>query len=120
MTLPTAVNLHTLDPDSDARNRGSSGTGAAGRKTNGNLPITGFGSQMNNTTNSNPTGVPYVEHWEFLATGGYDVSTDTRVMVCCAQFNAPNRVQVATSQREVLFGHVNMVHNYDYDAAYGS
>ena len=31
-----------------------------------------------------------------------------------------HRVAPSTSQREVLFGHVNMVHNYDYDAAYGS
>lgn len=103
MTLPTPVNLHTTDPDTDGFNRGSSGSGTAGVKGNGNLPLSSGGSQMNNNTASNPTGVPYVEHWEFLSSGGYDMSDDHRLMVWHFQYNAPNRVQCATNANDGHF-----------------
>ena len=101
MTLPTAVNPHTTDWDVDARARGAfAGTGEAqfavrNVKTEGNLPLTQGATGFENTQASSATGPLRGVYWEFLATGGYDVSLDTRVAVTNVQFNAPNRVQIS-------------------------
>lgn len=92
------------DWDLDARARGAfAGTGEAqpatrNTKVNGSLPLTGSNATaFVNTQASSATGPLRGVYWEFLATGGYDVSTDTKVMVWNWQFNAPNRIQCATA-----------------------
>jgi len=95
MTLPTAINLHTTDHDVDARARGVNGTPSQNTKANGNLPLSTNASGHTNNTGTSQTGALDITHWEFLATGGYDVSSDTRVLIFTLQFNAPNRLQLS-------------------------
>jgi len=97
--IPTAVHLMQVDWDVDARARGAfNGTGEAqwntrNLKTNGSLPLTGAGAtSFVNTTATTYEGV----WWEFLASGGYDVSSDTKVCIFVYQHNAPNRLEVDT------------------------
>jgi hypothetical protein len=92
------------DWDSDPRARGAfSGTLEAqpsGRntKSQGSLPLTGASATaFTNGQSSSATGPLRGIYWEFLASGGYDVSSDTRIMVYTVQFNAPNRIQMATA-----------------------
>jgi len=96
--IPTAVNLMTTAHGSDARARGgfSEGTPTAGSKVNGNLPITSNAASM---TVSNGDGFEGL-YWEFLASGGYDVSTDTKIMIGTWQFNAPNRIECDTAAND--------------------
>jgi len=102
-TIPTAVHLMQTDWDADARARGAfAGTLEAqpatrNTKTQGSLPLSGSSATaFVNTQSSSATGPLRGVYWEFLASGGYDVSTDTRVMIFTSQFNAPNRIQIAT------------------------
>jgi hypothetical protein len=101
--IPTAVHLMQTDWDLDARARGAfAGAGEAqpatrNTKVNGSLPLTGSNATgFVNTQSSSATGPLRGVYWEFIATGGYDVSTDTKVMIVNWQFNAPNRIQCAT------------------------
>jgi len=103
-TIPPAVHLMQVDWDLDARARGAfSGPGEdqpnlRNVKTNGSLPVTDPGATgFVNDQASSPTGPLRGVYWEFLATGGYDVSIDTKVCVLNWQYNAPNRVQSATA-----------------------
>ena len=101
--IPTAVHLMNVDWDIDARARGAfagvgeSQPGTRNTKGQGNLPLSGSpATAFINTQASSATGPLRGVYWEFLASGGYDVSTDTRVMIFTSQFNAPNRIQLAT------------------------
>jgi len=101
--IPTAVHQMQTDWDLDARARGAfAGTGEAqpatrNTKVNGSLPLTGAkATAFVNTQASSSTGPLRGVYWEFLATGGYDVSVDTKVMILVSQFNAPNRIQLPT------------------------
>lgn len=106
-TIPTAVHLMQADWDSDARARGAfNGTGEAqpatrNTKTAGSLPLTGSNATafVNNQASS-ATGPLRGTWWEFLASGGYDVSTDTKLMVFTQQFNNATRIQIATKAND--------------------
>ena len=70
-------------------------------KAQGSLPLTGSNATaFVNTQASSSTGPLRGVYWEFLAAGGYDVSTNTKVLVWNWQFNAPNRIQVATAAND--------------------
>ena len=106
-TIPTAVHLMQVDWDLDARARGAfagaseAQPGTRNTKAQGSLPLTGSNATgFVNTQGSSATGPLRGVYWEFLASGGYDVSTDTRVMIFTSQFNAPNRVQLATKAND--------------------
>lgn len=106
-TIPTAVHQMQTDWDVDARARGAfAGTGEAqpatrNTKVQGSLPLTGSNATaFVNTQASSATGPLRGVYWEFLATGGYDVSTDTKVCIMVWQYNAPNRVQQATKAND--------------------
>ncbi len=106
-TIPTAVHLMQTDWGLDARARGAfAGTSEAqpatrNTKVNGSLPLTGSqATAFVNTQASSATGPLRGVYWEFLATGGYDVSTDTKLLVWTWQFNAPNRIQCATKAND--------------------
>ena len=105
--IPAAVNLLQTDWDLDARARGAfAGTGEAqpatrNVKTEGTLPLTNDNAvSFVNTQASSATGPLRGVYWEFLATGGYNVSVDTKVMIVTWQFNAPNRIQIATAAND--------------------
>ena len=94
-----------VDWDADARARGAfNGVGEAqfatrNTKLAGSLPLTGANAtSFVNTSTSSTQGV----WWEFLATGGYDVSTDTKVCIFVFQYNAPNRIEVETKANDGL------------------
>jgi len=106
-TIPTAVHLMQTDWDLDARARGAfAGAGEAqpatrNTKVQGSLPLTGSNATgFVNTQSSSATGPLRGVYWEFLATGGYDVSSSTRVCVFTSQFNAPNRIQLTTKAND--------------------
>jgi len=95
--LPTANNLHDQDPDGGSQPRHLVNINTPSTVTNkaqGNLPITQNAGQWNNDTNGATKGIGY----EFQASqAGYDVSSDTKVMLWHNQHNAPNRIQVDTA-----------------------
>ena len=102
-TIPAAVHLMQVDWDLDARARGAfagaseAQPGTRNTKVNGSLPLTvSNATGFVNTQGSSATGPLRGVYWEFLATGGYDVSVDTKVCIVVWQYNAPNRVQQAT------------------------
>jgi len=106
-SIPTAVHLMQADWDVDARARGAfAGTSEAqpatrNTKVNGSLPLTGSNATgFVNTQGSSSTGPLRGVYWEFLASGGYDTSTDTRVVIGTWQFNAPNRIQITTKAND--------------------
>lgn len=106
-TIPTAVHLMQADWDSDARARAAfNGTGEAqpstrNTKTAGSLPLTGSNATaFVNNQSSSATGPLRGTWWEFLASGGYDVSTDTKVMIFTQQFNNATRIQIATKAND--------------------
>lgn len=106
-TIPTAVHQMQTDWDVDARARGAfSGSGEAQPssrqlKVNGSLPITGAdATSFVNNQSSSSTGPLRGVYWEFLSSGGYNVSTDTKLMIVCVQFNAPNRIQMTTKAND--------------------
>jgi len=96
-TIPTPVHLMQTDWDVDARARGAFVEGTfntRNTKTNGSLPLTGSSATgFVNTTTNGFRGV----YWEFLASGGYDVSSETKVCIFTFQFNAPNRLEMETA-----------------------
>jgi len=100
--IPTAVHLMQADWDVDARARGAFSEGqwsTRNTKVNGSLPLTGSpATAFINTTTTATQGV----YWEFLATGGYDVSSNTKVMIFTWQFNAPNRIELDTKANNGL------------------
>lgn len=107
--IPDAVHLMQTDWDLDARARGAfAGAGEAqpatrNTKVNGSLPLTGSNATgFVNTQGSSATGPLRGVYWEFLASGGYDVSSDTKVCIMVYQYNAPNRVQCATKANDGL------------------
>jgi len=99
VNIPAAVNLHTSDPDTDARLRANFGTANRAVKPNGNLPISGNAGQWTITSANAEGGTLY----EFLASGGYDVSSETKILVWQYQHNAPNRIQMDTQANNGLF-----------------
>jgi len=101
-TIPTAVLMMQTDWDLDARARGVITTqpGTRNTKAQGSLPLTGSNATaFVHNSDGNIRGV----WWEFLATGGYDVSTNTRLMVGNWQFNAPNRIEHDTLANDGFF-----------------
>jgi len=105
--IPAAVHLMQTDWDLDARARGAfAGAGEAQPNTRntkiaGSLPISGANATaFVNSQATSSTGPLRGTYWEFLSTGGYDVSTDTKVMIVNWQFNAPNRIQLTTSAND--------------------
>ncbi|MHA1814127.1 MAG: hypothetical protein ACTSYX_11930 [Candidatus Thorarchaeota archaeon] len=93
--IPAAVNLHTTDWDLDGRSRGAYTEGqwsTRNTKGNGNMPLTSSAMGFVNTTTTSFQGV----FSAFLASGGYNVATDTRVMAFTYQYNAPNRLEIET------------------------
>lgn len=90
--LPTANNAHEAVPTANTRYLAQLGTlGSILAKPLGNLPITQNAGQFQiNQTPPHLGGIGY----EFQASqAGYDVSTDTKVLLWHNQFNAPNRIQ---------------------------
>lgn len=97
-TLPTVNNDFNAIPTANARHVATTGspTGVSLR-TAGGLPITtNVGDWERDDIAAGPVGFTY----EFLASGGYDVSTDTRVMLWHNQSNAPNRIQKDTTANQ--------------------
>jgi len=96
--IPTAKLPMTSSHNSDARARGTIGTptGTGGTKGNGNLPLTDSATHYTNGTDGDFEGLV----WEFEDWAGapvpYDVSSDTRVAIYTHQYNAPNRLEIAT------------------------
>jgi len=95
ISLPAAVNLHTLNHSVDARARGITNGAVQGLKPGGNLPLTTSAAVVVNNTASSQTGTWTALHWEFLATGGYDVSSETRVAIFGIQFATADRIQIS-------------------------
>ena len=100
-SIPTPVHTMLVDWDLDPRNRGDfSGTNEArfatrNTKAQGTLPLSlGFATAFVNNQATSATGPLRGVYWEFLASGGYDVSTDTKLLIFTLQFNAPNRIQI--------------------------
>jgi len=95
--LPTVNNLHDVDPNGGTQprflslNAGSIAATSVGLKDLGNLPLSQGAGQFRNDGNFDDTaGLGY----EFQASQvGYDVSTDTKVLLWHSQFNAANRIQ---------------------------
>lgn len=91
--LPTANNLHAATPTSNTRYLATIGTATGiGTKPLGSLPLTDNAGQFqNNQVAGTVVGMGY----EFQASqAAWDLSTDTKVMLWAAQWNAPNRMQV--------------------------
>lgn len=93
--LPAANNSHNADPDVNTRFLARIGTLITVQtKPAGNLPITNTAGQFRNNQAQNVFGGL---SYEFQASqASWDVSTDTKVLLWHNQFNAPNRIQVAT------------------------
>ena len=90
------------DWDLDARARGAivALPGTRNTKAQGSLPLTGAAATgFVHSLDGSIRGV----WWEFLATGGYDVSTNNKLMVGNWQFNAPNRIEHDTLANEGFF-----------------
>ena len=101
--IQTPNHTMTVDWDADPRARSFfSGTNEArfatrNTKPQGTLPISlGAATAFVNTQGTSSTGPLRGVYWEFLASGGYDVSTDTKLLVFTIQFNAPNRIQITS------------------------
>ncbi len=95
--IPTAVSQMQADHDVDARARGvmTTAPGTINTKSNGGLPLTGpAATSYTHKSDGNERGL----WWEFLATGGYNVSSagNNLVLVWSYQYNAPNRVECDT------------------------
>jgi len=89
VSVPAAENLHTASQGGANRyNIGSPGTGT---KSAGNLPLTSNATQLNVGLGTNEGYV-----MNFVTPATYDVSSETRLLVCSVQFNAPNRIQFET------------------------
>ena len=95
--IPTPVHLMQNSFGSDARARGdfTEGTWSTkNTKSNGSLPLTGSAAtQFVNSTTNGFQGA----YWEFKADGGYDVSSNTKVVAFTYQYNAPNRLELDTT-----------------------
>ncbi len=99
-TLPSAQYLMTSNAST---NRGTENGPTTGLKTAGNLPITTNGTQMINSQASSLTGTPeriYFGLTSQSSTGGFDMSSDSRVILTSVQYNAPNRIQSSTVANE--------------------
>jgi len=92
-TLPTAQYLMTSNS-----NRGLEGSSSQGTKSAGNLPITTNAQQF--TVNSVTPARIYFGLDAQNSTSGYDMSADSRLIVCSMQYNAPNRIQCNTMANE--------------------
>jgi len=101
-TIPTAVLNMQTDWDVDARARGVITTqpGTRNTKSQGWLPLTG--SKATGFVH-NSDGTIRGVWWEFLATGGYDVSSNNLLMIGNWQFNAPNRIEHDTLANDGFF-----------------
>lgn len=102
-TIPTAVHLMQTDWDLDARARGAfteASPATRGTKVNGSLPLTGSNATSFVITSGQGDGTLAGVYWEFLATGGYDVSSQTKLMIFNFQYNAPNRIEQDTAANE--------------------
>jgi len=101
-TIPAAVLNMLSDWDTDPRARGAITTqpGTRSTKVNGWLPLTG--SKATNFVHGSDGAIRGV-WWEFLASGGYDVSTNQKLMVGTWQFNAPNRIEHDTLANDGFF-----------------
>jgi len=100
--IPTAVLNMQTDWDVDARARGviTAQPGTRNTKVNGWLPLTGSNATaFIHSSDGNIRGV----WWEFLATGGYDITSQHRIMVGNWQFNAPNRIEHDTLANDGFF-----------------
>jgi len=106
MTLPAELDLMQSGFNSHARSRGAyAGTlegvpASTFVKTNGNLPLTTNAQAFGNTVASNATGPLRGVYTEFLATGGYDMTSQHRIFVITFQWNSPNRIQVTTAAND--------------------
>jgi len=92
--LPTANNLHNVDPNGGSNARYLAlinSPSSVQNKAAGNLPITSTAGQWMGNSNGAVKGIGY----EFQAAqAGWNVSVDTKLMLWHSQFNAPNRIQV--------------------------
>tara|TARA_R100001244_G_scaffold83512_1_gene64439 strand:+ start:714 stop:2375 length:1662 start_codon:yes stop_codon:yes gene_type:complete len=97
-SLPTENNVHTSDPDANARRLTNIGSPSGVQaKTAGNLPISLTAGQFTLNTEGNVAGIGY----EFQASqASYDVSSETKLLVWHAQSNAPNRIQIDSLSNE--------------------
>lgn len=89
--FPSAHNAFSVAPASNARWVATVGAPtSAGVKTAGGLPLSAnVGDWERDDAVNGLQGYVY----EFLASGGYDVSTDTKLLLWHNQSNAPNRIQ---------------------------
>lgn len=100
--FPSAHNAFSVAPASNARWVATVGAPtSAGVKTAGGLPLSAnVGDWERDDAVNGLQGYVY----EFLASGGYDVSTDTKLLLWHNQSNAPNRIQKTQQQMmETLF-----------------
>ena len=105
--IPAAVHLMQTDWDVDARARGAfagaseAQPGTRNTKTRGSLPLSGLAATgFVNTQASSSTGPLRGVYWEFLVSGGYDVSVNTKLVVWNWQFNVPNRIQTPVKNND--------------------
>jgi hypothetical protein len=91
-SLPSVNNNHNVNRSTNSRflvdiNAPTN----TGTKNAGSLPITGGAAEFDNNSNGSTKGYGL----EFQASqAGYDVSSDTKLLIWHSQFNAPNRIQV--------------------------
>ena len=79
-------------------NRGLEGSSSQGTKSAGNLPIT-TNAQQFLVNNANPARI-YFGLDSQNSTSGYNMSADSRLIICSVQYNAPNRIQSNTMANE--------------------
>ena len=96
VTIPTAVNDNTTNPNT--RERQTIGTVSSGIKANGNIPISLDAGQFS-VANGNTGGYTFnfdEADGASSSTLTYDVSSETKLLVCSWQYNAPNRIDIDT------------------------
>jgi len=96
VTIPTAVNDNTTNPNT--RERQTVGTVTAGIKTNGNIPIS-LDAGSTQVGNGDTGGFTFnFDEADGASSSSltYDVSSETKLLVCSWQYNAPNRLDIDT------------------------
>ena len=98
ITIPSAINLHTSDPDLDPLDLEKIGGSLRHYKFAGNLPITSNGPQCNNHITGTIQGTAY----QFPT--AFDATTDTKIVIWGWQFYNPDRIQVDSIANDGILG----------------
>jgi len=98
--LPSAINLHNLDPDGADPHflENINGATSTGVKSGGNLPINSGAAQFLNA------GIGSKKGLAFNIPTPFNANTLHKVMVWSNQFNAPNRIQVDNMANDGVMG----------------